>query len=333
VKKLTIHTPDNLPQAAQPEAAVVNREALPVDVAQVLPQAPLVLGAPPVLVSPQTQPMSPLVLQTGRTPQAPVVLSAHPAPEPIVPTAPFVEPWLVPSSTGEAPQSVKAAPLSAPFVEPWLQRPAETSQSTAVLEKPEEQPAEKSPKKARKKKAADKRKSDTKAVLFTAARDVFIALALLFVMLQFFAPSVVREHSMESTLEPNEILYVTKQAYWFGLPGEGDIVIFKTDLTEENGAEKTLVKRIIGLPGDRISIQGGIVFRNGEPLDEPYTKSGTTPGAMVEVVVPEDSYFVLGDNREVSRDSRDPSVGFVHKAQLSGQVLVRVFPLNRFKVF
>jgi signal peptidase I len=158
-------------------------------------------------------------------------------------------------------------------------------------------------------------------------------MALLFVVLQFFAPSVVREHSMENTLEPNEILYVTKKAYWFGPPDYNDIVIFNSSLQEGNGDEKTLVKRIIGIPGDRISIQGGTVFRNGMPLDEPYTKTGTTPGSMSEVQVPADSYFVLGDNREVSRDSRDESVGFVTKEQLQGQVIVRVFPLDRFTVF
>jgi signal peptidase I len=219
-------------------------------------------------------------------------------------------------------------------VEPWLTGTEKAGQGDQTAGTPEKQKQEDvTPPKTKKRKAQAQAKNSTKNVFITAARDLLIALALLFIVLQFFAPSVVKEHSMENTLRPNDILYVTKQAYWFGLPGYDDIIIFQSGLHEENGAEKTLVKRIVGLPGDRISIQGGTVFRNGEPLDEPYTKDKTTEGTLSEVVVPADSYFVLGDNREVSRDSRDPSVGFVAKEQLRGQVLVRVFPLNDFKFF
>jgi signal peptidase I len=164
-------------------------------------------------------------------------------------------------------------------------------------------------------------------------RDVCIALMLLAIMLQFFAPTIVREHSMENTLKENEIVYIAKKAYWFGSPGYGDIVVFHSLLTDKSGSEKSLVKRIIGLPGDHISISGGVVFRNGEALNEPYLKSGLTPGDMGEVMVPANSYFVLGDNREVSNDSRNSAVGFVDKSQLQGKVVLRILPLNEFKAF
>jgi signal peptidase I len=164
-------------------------------------------------------------------------------------------------------------------------------------------------------------------------RDVFIALALLAILLQFFSPTVVREHSMENTLKENEILYIAKKAYWFGSPQHGDIVVFHTALVDQSGAEKNLVKRIVGLPGDRISISGGMVIRNGEVLDEPYLKSEGVSGTMSEVVVPADSYFVMGDNREVSNDSRNAALGFVGKDQLRGKVIFRIFPLTEFRTF
>jgi signal peptidase I len=176
-------------------------------------------------------------------------------------------------------------------------------------------------------------KTDTKRVFLIALRDVFIAVALLAILLQFFSPTVVREHSMENTLKENEILYIAKKAYWFGSPQHGDIVIFHTALVDQSGTEKNLVKRIIGLPGDRISISGGMVIRNGETLDEPYLKSEGVSGTMSEVVVPADSYFVLGDNREVSNDSRNAALGFVGKDQLRGKVVFRIFPLNEFRTF
>jgi signal peptidase I len=176
-------------------------------------------------------------------------------------------------------------------------------------------------------------KTSTKRLFLIALRDVLITLALFIILLQFFTPTVVREHSMEDTLKENEILYISRKAYWFGAPQYGDIVVFHTALTDESGSEKSLVKRIIGLPGDHISISGGMVIRNNVPLNEPYLKSGQTPGNLDELVVPEDSYFVMGDNREVSNDSRSATVGFVNEEQLRGKVLFRIFPLGEFRVF
>jgi signal peptidase I len=176
-------------------------------------------------------------------------------------------------------------------------------------------------------------RAETKTVFLVALRDVFIALALLTILLQFFSPTVVREHSMENTLNENEMLYIAKKAYWFGPPQHGDIVVFHTTLTDQSGTEKNLVKRIIGLPGDRISISGGMVIRNDEVLDEPYLKAEGVSGTMSEVTVPADSYFVLGDNREVSNDSRNAALGFVGKDQLRGKVIFRIFPLSEFRTF
>jgi signal peptidase I len=295
----------------------------PAQPANVTPQAPVVIAAPAFDATPPIAAAPPIVVAL------PPLLVAHPAPPLLVehPSPPLLQahiPIVVATPAGLKPEPTPGStPPPAP-TPPEPENAAETDETQAE---------EAAPEKPRRKTRKRRKKPSNRRIIFTALRDFGITMALLVVVLQFFAPTIVREHSMENTLMPNEILYVTKQAYWFGPPGYNDIIIFDTGLQTDNGADKTLVKRIVGVPGDRISIQNGSVFRNGEQLIEPYTKSGMTPGSMNEVVVPEDAYFVLGDNREVSRDSRSEDVGFVTRDQISGQVLFRAFPLNKLKAF
>lgn len=160
-------------------------------------------------------------------------------------------------------------------------------------------------------------------------RDIAIALAIGLLLTQLIKPTIVREHSMESTLHEYDYIILNRQAYLFNEPREGDIIVFHTDLVQDNGKEKLLIKRIIGLPGDRVSISGGIVYKNGEPLAEPYTKEGYTASDMEEVTVPADSLFVMGDNRQNSADSRDTSVGFVSVDKILGKATLRLYPFNK----
>jgi signal peptidase I len=121
---------------------------------------------------------------------------------------------------------------------------------------------------------------------------------------------------------------LSKQSYRFGEPESGDIIVFHTDLIQANGDEKLLIKRIIGIPGDRISIINGQVFRNNEPLEEAYTLEGYTATDMEEITIPEDSIFVMGDNRQNSIDSRDDSVGFIAIDQILGKAVFRLYPFD-----
>ncbi|HAF60466.1 MAG TPA: signal peptidase I [Clostridiales bacterium UBA9856] len=160
-------------------------------------------------------------------------------------------------------------------------------------------------------------------------RDMAIALIIGLLLTQLIKPTIVREHSMEATLQEYDYIILNRQAYLFSEPKVGDIIVFHTDLVQSNGKEKLLIKRVIGLPGDRIFISDGKVYRNGEPLDEPYTLDGYTASEMEEVVVPEDSLFVMGDNRQNSIDSRDSSVGFVSYDSILGKAIIRLYPFNK----
>jgi len=159
-------------------------------------------------------------------------------------------------------------------------------------------------------------------------RDIGIAIIVLVIILQFFRPTVVFEHSMEDTLHPEDYVFLSKQAFRFNDVEYGDIVVFESKLLDDRGGQKSLIKRAIGLPGEIIEVKDGSVFRNGERLDEPYVRGGMTPGMMAPVKVPEGSYFVLGDNRLVSMDSRTSEVGFVSIDSIRGKVIFRLFPLS-----
>lgn len=162
--------------------------------------------------------------------------------------------------------------------------------------------------------------------------DILFAVIVAFLITQVVMPTVVKQHSMENTLMEDDYVLVGKKAYkWFGVPERGDIVIFDTDLpTEGRRGSKILVKRIIGLPGDTIAIHDGKVYLNGAVYKEDYTKDGLTSGDIDEETIPENCYFCMGDNRLVSRDSRDPSVGLVSINDIQGKVLFRLFPLKDF---
>ena len=90
-----------------------------------------------------------------------------------------------------------------------------------------------------------------------------------------------------------------------------------------------LIKRIIGLPGDKISVSDGVVYRNGEALVEDYTMEGFTTGEVAEMVVPEGEMFVMGDNRTVSLDSRSEEVGCVDMEEILGKAVFRLYPFDK----
>lgn len=160
-------------------------------------------------------------------------------------------------------------------------------------------------------------------------RDIAIALLIGLLLTQLIKPTIVREHSMEPTLNEYDYIILSRQSYRFGAPERGDIIVFHTDLVQANGREKLLIKRIIGLPGENISISDSQVYINGVQLAEGYTKDGYTDSNMEEVTVPEGSLFVMGDNRQNSADSRDPSVGFVKIDSVLGKATVRLYPFTK----
>lgn len=136
-------------------------------------------------------------------------------------------------------------------------------------------------------------------------------------------PFRVQMTSMVSTLEPNDLVLVEKITYRFSKPQRGDIVVF----VPPNNPNDKYIKRVIGLPGETVSIKSDTVYIDGKPLKEPYLNS---PMADMEPIkVPEDSVFVMGDNRSVSLDSR--SFGPIKISSIIGKAVLIYWPLNHLK--
>jgi len=150
-----------------------------------------------------------------------------------------------------------------------------------------------------------------------------VALVVSLLIQQYaFAQVKVEQHSMETTLQPGNRMLENRLLYRFSDPQRGDIVII-------NGPEyeKRLIKRVIGLPGDVLDIRNGTVYVNGEPLEEPYVNGGTKAGTIqLPLTIPENSYFVMGDNRGGSLDSRD--LGVIRSSSIEGKAVFRLWPLS-----
>lgn len=140
----------------------------------------------------------------------------------------------------------------------------------------------------------------------------------------------VEGHSMAPTLDDKDRLIVNKLAYVVGDPQAGDIVM----LASPRDPDQWLVKRVIAQSGDTVAIDDGRVYVNGMPLADDFVPPeyrGHDDHA--EVVVPEGHYYVLGDHRTNSADSRDWSIGFVPRKYISGKVQLRWWPLPDARVF
>ncbi len=167
-----------------------------------------------------------------------------------------------------------------------------------------------------------------KAAVWDFVKTVLMALVIAILITSFIKPTLVKGYSMYPTIQPNSYMIVNKIPYIKGMPAHGDIIVFKAHIYMENGEEKDLIKRVIGIAGDRISVSDGIVYRNGKALEEDYIYGGVTPGEMDETIVEKNCIFVMGDNRGNSLDSRDPSIGQVAIKDILGKVVLRLYPFD-----
>lgn len=140
------------------------------------------------------------------------------------------------------------------------------------------------------------------------------------------ANSRVPSGSMEQTIMTNDRVIGSRLSYYFEDPQRGDVVIFH--FPDDPTGKTYYVKRIIGLPGDRIDIRDGQVYINDSetPLDEPYLAEPMIPEPDAHFEVPEDSYFMLGDNRNYSADARRWNHKYVNRKKIIAKVLFRYFP-------
>ena len=134
--------------------------------------------------------------------------------------------------------------------------------------------------------------------------------------------------SMLPTLQEGNNIFITKPDYFFGSPKRGDVIVFP------HSSGNLYIKRIIGMPGDEIDIKKGNIYINGDKYEEDYILQKISTGREGDIdypaTVPDNSYFVLGDNRNNSSDSRLESVGFVEEDNITGKATLRIWPLDGF---
>lgn len=160
--------------------------------------------------------------------------------------------------------------------------------------------------------------------------EILLTIAAAIIMVSFFGFRVsVIGPSMSPTLENGEKVLVNRFVYKLFDPKQNDLIVF-----QPNGNEKShyYVKRVIALPGDTVQIKDGKVYVNGELLAESVETEKIENAMMAEneIVVGEDEYFVLGDNRNASKDSRSSEVGMVKEDQIMGRAWLRVLPWETF---
>lgn len=152
---------------------------------------------------------------------------------------------------------------------------------------------------------------------------------LAWLMTLWIRPVLSDGEAMLPGIQENEVIIVVNHHYSAvrGTPDFGQVVAFRDDILDQGEPGDNTIRRVIGLPGDRIEIRDGKVYRNDKLLKEAYIE-GTTAGDIGPLTIGEDEVFVLGDNREESIDSRDPRVGPLNMKLIRGDCAVVIWPLN-----
>lgn len=174
-------------------------------------------------------------------------------------------------------------------------------------------------------------KNILKEILSTSIYLLVVLCAAYLIITYVGQRTQVSGSSMETTLSDGDNLLVDKITYRFSNPKRFDIIVFPF----QYDTDTYYIKRIIGMPGETVQIDyDGNIYIDGEILEESYGREVIqNPGRAAEpITLGEDEYFVMGDNRNNSSDSRDPSVGNIHRKDIIGRAWVRIWPFSKFGV-
>lgn len=163
--------------------------------------------------------------------------------------------------------------------------------------------------------------------LFDWAETIVVAFILALIIRAFFIQVFwIPSSSMEPTLYIHDRIVVNKVSYHFREPRRQEVVVFR-QVAPEGSPKRDIIKRIMGLPGEELEIKDGMVYINREAIEEKHPMNQDFAD-FGPIVVPPDAYFVMGDNRPASLDSR--YWGFLPKENLIGPAFIRIWPLTKF---
>ena len=163
--------------------------------------------------------------------------------------------------------------------------------------------------------------------IFDWAETIVVALVLALIIRAFFLQVFwIPSGSMEPTFDIGDRIIVNKVPYHFREPKRLEVVVFR-GVAAVGEAKKDLIKRLVGLPGETLELKLGVIYINGKPITEKHDQNQDYAN-FGPLTIPADSYFVMGDNRPASADSR--YWGFLPKKNLIGPAFLRIWPLTKF---
>lgn len=162
------------------------------------------------------------------------------------------------------------------------------------------------------------------SIIFKSIIIIFSSIIISNIIFSNFIFANVSGPSMEPTLSDQNLILIFKNAYIRTTPKFLDIVAIKS----KNKNNPPIIKRIIASPNDKLEIKNSKVFVNGCALSEPYIKE-TMHNSNISIILPKDNYFVMGDNRNNSIDSRDFSIGLISSDEILGKAVISINPLKR----
>lgn len=262
-------------------------------------------------------------LELAKNVTAPVV-EPKPAVEPVPVSKPVSEENTEPVKpvVSQAPEPVK--PPETPTIEKEPEPPVKPVSVTKPVpeEKKETQPDDSEPDSKK-----EKSKPNIKKNLIAFGICVVIAIVIALIITNFVASHTkVEGNSMESTLENGDDIIVEKFSYLTNNPERYDIIVFR------ESESVNYIKRVIALPGETIQITEGKIYINERAIFDAYGNAKMEDGGIAEkpIKLGQDEYFVLGDNRNASKDSRDKAVGVIKRDQIIGKAWLRVLPFDNF---
>jgi len=262
-------------------------------------------------------------LELAKNVTAPVV-EPKPAVKPVPMPKPVSEENTEPVKpvVSQAPEPVK--PPETPTIEKEPEPPVKPVSGTKPVpeEKKETQPDDSEPDSKK-----EKSKPNIKKNLIAFGICVVIAIVIALIITNFVASHTkVEGNSMESTLENGDDIIVEKFSYLTNNPERYDIIVFR------ESESVNYIKRVIALPGETIQITEGKIYINERAIFDAYGNAKMEDGGIAEkpIKLGQDEYFVLGDNRNASKDSRDKAVGVIKRDQIIGKAWLRVLPFDNF---